>query len=189
MRLKTWLIDENIELWYLDECGVEGDPRPRRRWAQKGAKTLVTKNGDHVRMNVCGMICPRTGVFYGLEFSHTDTDVFQCFLDQANGDVKLGRKRNLLIMDNASWHKSKSLKFGAFEPMWLAEHADRITVVQLPTYSPDYNPIERLWLILKAEWFCDFIAKDRASLIARLDDALNWLIARTEDNKVTAAIR
>ena len=177
VRLKTWLVDENIDLWFLDECGVEGDPRPRRRWAQKGAKTLVTKNGDHVRMNVCGMICPRTGVFYGLEFSHTDTDVFQCFLDQANGDVKLGRKRNLLIMDNASWHKSKSLKFGAFEPMYL------------PPYSPDYNPIERLWLILKAEWFCDFIAKDRASLIARLDDALNWLIARTEDNKVTAAIR
>jgi len=21
----------------------------------------VTKNGDHVRMNVCGMVCPRTG--------------------------------------------------------------------------------------------------------------------------------
>jgi transposase len=177
LRLKQWLIDQHIELWYLDECGVEGDPRPRRRWAQKGAKTTVTRNGDHVRMNVTGMICPRTGVFYGLEFSHSDTEVFQCFLDHANTDVQRQRPRNLLIMDNASWHKSKSLKFGAFEPVYL------------PPYSPDYNPIERLWLILKAEWFSDFIAKDRDALIARLDDALNWLIARTDQNKVTAAIR
>lgn len=176
-RLTQWLSDEDVELWYLDECGVEGDPRPRRRWAQKGSLTTVTHNGDHVRMNITGMTCPRTGVFYGLEFSHTDTDVFQCFLDHANADVKLHRRRNLLIMDNASWHKSKSLKFGAFEPTFL------------PPYSPDYNPIERLWLLLKAEWFSDFIAPDRQALIARLDMALNWLIARTEQNKTTAAIR
>jgi len=176
-RLKEWLADENVELWYLDECGVEGDPRPRRRWAQKGAKTTITKNGDHVRMNVTGMICPRSGVFYGLEFSHTDTEVFQCFLDHANADLKLERRRNLLIMDNASWHKSTSLNFGGFEPTYL------------PPYSPDYNPIERLWLILKAEWFTDFIARDRDALMARLDDALNWLIARTDQNKITAAIR
>jgi transposase len=176
-RLAAWLEDENIELWYLDECGVEGDPRPRRRWAQKGAKTTVTHNGDHVRMNVCGVICPRTGVFYGLEFTHTDTEVFQCFLDHANGDLQRPRRRNLLIMDNASWHKSKTLQFGAFEPTYL------------PPYSPDYNPIERLWLILKAEWFTDFVAKDRNALIARLDTALCWLIERTEQNTQTAAIR
>jgi len=177
IRLQTWLGDADIDLWYMDEMGVEGDPRPRRRWAQKGSVPTVTHNGDHVRMNVAGMICPRTGVFYGLEFSHSDTEVFQCFLDHANADVKFQRQRNLLIMDNASWHKSKSLVFGAFEP------------IHLPPYSPDYNPIERLWLILKAEWFSDFYAKDRDTLIGRLDQALNWLIARTEQNQITAAIR
>jgi transposase len=176
-RLKVWLNDPEIELWYMDECGVEGDPRPRRRWAKKGEKITVTHNGDHLRMNVTGMICPRTGTFYGLEFSHNDTEVFQTFLDHANADVGRTRKRNLLIMDNASWHKSKSLKFGFFEPIYL------------PPYSPDFNPIERLWLIMKAEWFTDFIAKDRDQLIARLDLALNWLIARSQDNQTTAAIR
>jgi transposase len=143
-RLQTWLVDEQIELWYMDECGVEGDPRPRRRWAQKGAKITVTKNGDHLRMNVTGMICPRTGGFYGLEFSHNDTEVFQAYLDCANADLKFPRPRNLLIMDNASWHKSRSLNFGRFEPVYL------------PAYSPDLNPIERLWKLLKAEWFSDF---------------------------------
>ena len=156
---------------------TRSDTPSRRRWAMKGAKIRVTKNGDHVRMNVTGMVCPRTGQFYALEFSHSDSAVFQTFLDQANADVRCERPRNILICDNASWHKSKSIAWGAFEPEFL------------PPYSPDLNPIERLWLLLKAEWFSDFIAKTREQLIARLDQALCWLINRTDQNQHTCVIR
>jgi transposase len=176
-KVKTWLADEEIDLWYLDETGVEGDPRPRRRWIQKGEKATVTHNGDHIRMNVTGMVCPRTGEFYALEFSHSDTEIFQAFLDNANNDIHLQRRQNILICDNASWHKSKSLNWGKFEPVFL------------PPYSPDLNPIERLWLLLKAEWFCDFIAKDRDELITRLDTALQWLINRKSQNQITCTIK
>lgn len=176
-RLRGWLGDDHIELWYLDECGVEGDPRPRRRWAKKGQKTRVTRNGEHIRMNVTGLICPRTGQFYALEFTHTDTAVFQAFLQHANADVKRERKRNLIICDNASWHKSRRLDWGEFEPAFL------------PPYSPDLNPIERLWLIIKAEWFTDFVAKDWERLIERLDQALVWAMERQTQNQRTCAIR
>ena len=176
-RLQTWLADEQIELWYSDETGIEGDPRPRRRWAERGKKTRVTKNGDHIRMNVTGMVCPRTGQFYALEFSHSDAETFQAFLDHANKDLTLQRPRNLLICDNASWHKNSQLQWGRFEPMFL------------PPYSPDLNPIERLWRLLKAEWFSDFIAKDRDTLMDRLDIALQWVIERVEGNQITCAIK
>jgi transposase len=176
-RVAMWLADERIDLWYADETGIEGDPRPRRRWAERGKKARVTKNGDHIRMNVCGMVCPRTGQFYALEFSHSDVDTFQAFLNEANKDVELRRPRNLLICDNASWHKNQSLAWGRFEPIFL------------PAYSPDLNPIERLWRVLKAEWFSDFIAKTREELIARLDEALKWVIHRTQQNQTTCAIK
>jgi transposase len=177
IRLRELLADEQIDLWYMDEMGVEGDPRPRRRWAPIGQKARVTKNGDHVRMNVTGMICPRTGQAFLLEFSHNDRDIFQAFLDQANQHVATGRSRNVLICDNASWHKCKSNRWGKFEPLFL------------PPYSPDLNPIERLWLLIKAEWFCDFVARQREQLIARLDDALNWAMQRQNDNQLTCSIR
>jgi len=176
-RLRGWLADESIDLWYLDEMGVEGDPRPRRRWAQKGEKTRVTHNGDHLRMNVTGMVCPRTGQFYALEFTHSDGDIFQTFLDFANQEVVFERPKNLLICDNASWHKSKSHQCGRFQREFL------------PAYSPDFNPIERLWLLLKAEWFSDFIAKALEELLERLDKALLWLVNRSQANKTTCAIR
>jgi len=124
-RLKAYLRDETVDIWYLDEMGIEGDPRPRRRWAQKGAKIRVPYYGEHLRMNVTGLAGPRGGQFNALEFTHTDSEVFQVFLDHANQDVKLDRPRNIIIGDNASWHKKKSLKWGAFEPVFL------------PPYAPD----------------------------------------------------
>ncbi len=175
--LKRLSEDSDVELWFGDECGVEGDPRPRRRWAPKGSKARGTKNGDHVRMNITGIICPRTGEAYALEFTHSDTEVFQCFLDQANQDLALKRKRQILIVDNASWHKRSTLRWGRFEPMFL------------PPYSPDLNPIERLWLILKAEWFTDFVAKTRNELMERLDRALCWLMDRQQGNQRTCSIK
>jgi len=86
-------------------------------------------------MNVTGMVLPRPGELFALEFSHSDKEIFQIFLDHANLDIQLERPRNVLILDNASWHKSKSLNWGRFEPIFL------------PPHSPDLNPIERLWLI------------------------------------------
>jgi len=175
-QLRPLLADEDVDLWYTDEMGVEGDPRPRRRWALVGEKTRVTRNGDHLRINVCGMISPRTGEAFLLEFSHMDSVIFQAFLDEANQHVQTTRKRNILILDNAGWHKVKRLRWGKFEPLLL------------PPYSPDFNPIERLWLLIKAQWFWDFVAKDRAALIDRLDHALLWAMGRTDDNKQTCAI-
>jgi len=176
-RLRTWLKDDQVRLWYLDEMGVEGDPRPRRRWAKVWQKARIPYKGTHIRMNVIGMICPQTGMFYALEFSHVDSEIFQIFLNYANKDLELSGKRNILICDNASWHKKKSLDWGELEPQFL------------PPYSPDYNPIERLWLIIKAEWFYDFYAKTREQLISRLDKALLWAMDRQLDNQRTCSIQ
>jgi transposase len=175
-RLKNWLHDEGVRIWSLDEMGVEGDPRPRRRWVKVGEKARVPYKGEHIRMNVIGHICPETGEFYALEFNHVDSEIFQLFLDHANGDLTLQGKRNLLICDNASWHKKKTLNWGEFEPQFL------------PSYSPDFNPIEKLWLIMKAAWFTDFFAKTREQLIERLDKALLWIMERQTDNKRTCSI-
>lgn len=176
-ELGKMMENEEIELWFQDEMGVEGDPRPRRRWAKVNSKPTITKNGDHLRTNVCGMVCPRTGEGFMLEFSHNDTDVFQTFLDEANKAIEFKRPRQILIMDNASWHHAKSLDFGRFEPKYL------------PAYSPDLNPIERLWLIIKAEWFKDYVCKTREALVDRVCEALRWIMARKEANIQTCRIR
>ena len=155
---------------------MEGEPKPRRRWARRGEKTRGVYNGEHLRMNVCGTVCPRTGEFYVLAFTHSDSETFQIFLDHANEDLGFERPRQVQVLGNASWHHRKSLRWGRFEAAYL------------PPYSPDFNPIERLWLLMKAEWFTGFSTDKHEVLIDRLDQALNWPTACQENNRQTRAI-
>lgn len=34
--LKTTFQNDQIDIWFQDESGFEGDPRPRKRWDKKG---------------------------------------------------------------------------------------------------------------------------------------------------------
>jgi transposase len=51
----------------------------------------------------------------------------------------------LLIQDGAKYHTSAAMQ------RFFARHTKRLTVFQLPSYSPDYNPIEKLWKKVKKE--------------------------------------
>ena len=173
-QLRSWTADDKVEMWFLDESGVEGDPRPRRRWAQPGKPRTGPHLGDHIRQNVIGAVCPKTGDLFSLIVDSMDTEVFQVYLDElAKAVPKSEGQRQRLIMDNASWHKSAQLNWHHFEPTYL------------PPYSPDFNPIERLWLRLKADWFWDFIAHSTQELTDRLCLALRSFM---DDSPKTASI-
>ena len=67
----------------------------------------------------------------------------------------------------------------------------RFTPTYLPPYSPDLNPIERIWGYLKENFFNDFSAKDLQQLITQLDFALlalfkNKHIITSVTNKVSS---
>ena len=173
-QLQSLAADPKVELWFSDETGIEGDPRPRRRWVQPGKPRTVPYLGDHIRQNVIGSVCPQSGQLFSLVVDGVDTDVFQFFLDQmAQSVAKVEGKRQVLILDNASWHKAARLNWHHFEPLYL------------PAYSPDFNPIERLWLRLKADWFWDFIARTDEQLTERLCQALKSFI---DDRPKTASL-
>jgi len=177
-KLRLWAADPAIELWFSDECGVEGDPRPRRRWVQPGRRRTVPYLGDHLRQNVIGAVAPQSGGLFSLIVSGVDTDVFQFFLDEMANAVPKGEgMRQLLVVDNASWHKATRLNWHHFEPVFL------------PAYSPDFNPIERLWLRLKADWFWDFFARTSEELTERLCAALKSFMDQPSKTASICTIR
>ena len=166
-KLQTWQADESIDLWFSDESGIEGDPRPRRQWTKIGRVRTSPYLGEHIRHNVFGAVRPKDGRLCSMLFNLCDSDTFQAFLDTlAEENPAIEGRRALLVMDNASWHKVKRLKWHHFEPVYL------------PARSPDLNPIERLWLRLKADWFNGWIAKSAPQLQERLITALQSLFAQ-----------
>src|ERR1017187_2694493 len=61
----------------------------------------------------------------------------------------------ILIQDGARYHTSKDVN------EFFSAHSKRLSVFQLPSYSPDYNPIEKLWKKIKQKgvhlvYFPDF---------------------------------
>lgn len=164
-KFKELYSNPDIEVWFLDETGIEGNPRPRKAWYPKGSRPKHLRQSEHIRTNICGMVAPRSGEFFAIELPYSDTITFQCFLDEANKTITPSRKRSVIIMDNASWHKVSTLRWGKFEPVYL------------PPYSPDLNPIERLWLVLKANFFSGFLADSVEALSNRVFAALLHFIA------------
>ena len=161
--LATLLADSGLSIWFYDESGITGDPRPRRRWMKRGERTLVPFTGSHLRENVLGAVHPASGRFFALQMPEVDKDIFQEYLDYF-AEYTAG-ENVVLILDNASWHKVKSLQWHHIRPLFL------------PPYSPDMNPIERLWLYLKEHYFNHWYAKNREELCDRVMWALQQLIA------------
>jgi transposase len=177
-ELRALCADPQVELWFGDESGFEGDPRPRRRWVQPGKPRTVPYLGDHIRQNVIGAVAPQSGALFSLIVDGVDTDVFQFFLDEmAKAVPKKEGVRQVFILDNASWHKAARLCWHHFEPKFL------------PGYSPDFNPIERLWLRVKADWFWDYFARTAEELTERLCTALKSFIDQPDKTASACSIR
>ena len=58
----------------------------------------------------------------------------------------------------------------------------------LPAYSPDLNPIERIWLTIKARWFNNYGFKNEEQLLERLDQAILDVINNPKKTQKTACI-
>ena len=169
---------DDVRIWFADETGIEGDPRPRQRWAKRGSDPKVDYHGGHLRRTVLGAVQPDSGKFFSAMFCHCNTDVFQVWLNEfALYHPPEEGKQDIVILDNASWHKVKRLNWHHFTPMYL------------PAYSPDLNPIERLWKSLKDQWFTDFYTRDGAELEERVLTALSAMHEKPVSVAKTTAFR
>ena len=83
-----------------------------------------------------GAVEPFTGESFFLEFSYLERVCFQAFLNEFSKTYS--DRLNILQLDNAFLHLAKNLVI-----------PEKVILLFQPAYSPDVNPIERLWQSLK----------------------------------------
>lgn len=144
-------------------------------WAPIGQQPLVPTCGRRKAYKVFGLIDYCGGRLFCQGHSGRFTAQSYCaFLASvlAATDQPL-----ILIQDGAPYHTAAATK------EFIAAHADRLTVYQLPSYSPDYNPIEHLWKNMKRRTTHNRYFPEFEALCTSVEEGLAYFQARPSEVK------
>jgi len=134
-------------------------------WSRKGQQPTVKTSGKRKAYKVFGLIDYLSGAFFykTLDCGRFNSERYADFLSMVLAQTS---QHLILIQDGARYHTSKAMK------EFCEDHADRLTVYQLPTYSPDFNPIEYLWRNVKKLATHLRYHPTFESLVAKVDEKL-----------------
>jgi transposase len=113
---------------------------------------------------------PRTGRVFWLVLPHLAAGMMQLFLDAFAQEHATPGKRLVLVVDGAAAHRAKSLRV-----------PERMTLVPLPAYTPELNPTERLWPLVK-----EGVANRTHESLAALEDKVCGRCQRITAEQVSA---
>lgn len=112
-------------------------------WAPKGKQPSVKTSGKRKAYKIFGLIDYFSGAFfYQAHTGRFNSQSYQTFLSNVLSQTT---QHLFIIQDGARYHTSKALQ------AFFEQHSERLTVYQLPAYSPDFNPIEYLWRNIKKQ--------------------------------------
>jgi transposase len=112
-------------------------------WARRGQQPKVKTCGKRKGYKVFGLIAYFTGhFFYQGQEGRLNSAAYIAFLTRVLAQTT---QPIILIQDGAKYHTSAETQ------AFFAQQTARLEVVQLPAYSPDYNPIEKLWKKIKQQ--------------------------------------
>ena len=97
---------------------------------------------------------------------YANTEAMQQFLDRFAATIA-DDEHVVMVLDQAGWHDSRALSVPA-----------NVTLVALPPYSPELNPVERVWLYLKERFLSHRLHDDYEAIVDAACKAWSRLTAR-----------
>lgn len=124
-----------------------------RRWARKGTRPRAAHDQRTKWTYLFGAICPERGVGAGLVLPRCNTSMMQLHLDEIARTVTPGAHA-VLLLDRAGWHTTKKLRVPS-----------NISLLPLPSRSPELNPVENVWQFLRQTWISNRIFQDHDAIL------------------------
>ena len=140
-RLRTIAAErpgKRLRVYFQDESRFGQQGTATNVWAKRGSGPTAVRQTEYQYLWVLGAICPETGHAEGLLSPQLNTKIVNIFLELFSRTIP-DDEHAVMISDGAGFHTSGSLAV-----------PDKITLVRLPPYSPELNPIENLWHYLKS---------------------------------------
>jgi len=156
--------DQTVELWFQDEARFGQQGTLTHVWTDTGSRPTVVKQTEYEWLYVFAAVNPLTGDSSAILTPTVNADYMNEHLRFISQEVASGgpRRHVVLVLDQAGWHVAKALKV-----------PPNITLLHLPPYSPELNPVERLWAYLKSHYLSNRVFADYNGLFATVRAA--WL--------------
>ena len=133
----------------MDETGLRTESDNRRTWSPVGVSPILVSNGSHEGVNIIGATeitknFDTVAAVYSAD-QNIDAGKIETFIEYLL--ERNPNKKVYLILDNARTHNNKRI-----QSFW-DNHRDRLVLINTPVYSPQLNPQENIWNLLKNKIF------------------------------------
>jgi len=157
---------KRLRVYFQDESRFGQQGTTTNVWAQSGSRPMAVRQTEYQYLWVLGAVCPETGHAEGLLSPCLNTKIVNTFLEQFSQTIA-EQEHAVMIWDGAGFHTGRALRVPA-----------NVTLLQLPAYSPELNPIENLWHYLKSHFwsnrtYADYDALEQAAMTAWHKSVLN----------------
>jgi transposase len=137
----------------MDEARLGQQGTTTRVWAPRGSRPTAVKQTKYEWLYLFAAVECATGASVALQSPLANAQVMNVFLEMLSAELG-GPEHAVLIMDGAGWHKAKTLVVPR-----------NITILYLPPYSPELNPVERLWAYLRSHYLANRAYRDYQHLL------------------------
>ena len=165
--LKDVPSDKPVEIWFQDEARVAQKNGQVYQWAAKGTRPRQAADQRYENAYIFGAVCPALDKGAALVMPHANTEAMQKHLEEISASIA-AKAHGVVIMDRAGWHKSVVLSI-----------PDNLSILFLPPYSPELNPVENIWQYLRQTYLSNRVFENWAAIVDACCDAWNRLTAET----------
>jgi len=144
-----------------------------RVWAKRGTRPRAVRDTRYQWAYIFGAVCPGRAATAALVLPRANTEAMNLHLAEIAGTVTPGAHA-LLLLDGAGWHGAEALVV-----------PDNITLIILPPYAPELNPVENVWQYLRGNKLAITVFDDYDHIVDKCCDAWNFF---AQDKATIASI-
>lgn len=159
--------DKEVQVWFMDEARIGQKGRPGHRWWTKGERAPGVCDQRFVSTYIYGAVRPMTDDAFALVLPEVNAASMQIFLDMFSASL-CADVHVMLILDNAGWHDERAV-----------QTPENLTLLPLPSHSPQLNPVENIWLYLRENFLSHRLFDDYDAIMHAACKAWNRLRAET----------
>ena len=159
-----------VELWFQDAARIGQKNRLTRVWGPTGSRPAAAKDLGFAAADVFGAVCPVEGKAAARGMPICNTLAMNHHRREISSQVAADAHA-VVILDRAGWHRSQGLVVPG-----------NITLLELPPYSPELNPVERIWHYLRSHWLANSVFPNLADIMDACETA--WQRFATEHSLI-----